>query len=306
MPAPPEPRPEVPPRPPAPETTGSIGDEVPGFLRRGGPEVPPPAPEAPPRPQVQDPMFAKYLADKAIGDAKDAAARAELEAQQTASKKAKTSARLGKMKAAQAGQTTAMPLTGRAALDAIRGLPGKLSREEKRLIADQGAQSTTSDLEQAQRPPVGPIARFAKDTSAELRLGNIAKSFKSLFGKPDPNSASPMTRPPPEGAEEAKPVSEAAAHTQAAKDFVKEEPKVTPAQFLKMTTATGGAYDNARNLIYRSADPDSYIVRRPKSQGEVLGRSVAQTFQVMRRQFQDWTTQKRQWFAKMSPEDKAI
>ena len=52
--------------------------------------------------------------------AKDAAARAEIEAEQAARKAVKTKARIAKMKATQSGETRRMPLTGRAALKRIR------------------------------------------------------------------------------------------------------------------------------------------------------------------------------------------
>lgn len=44
----------------------------------------------------------------------------EIMAEQTATKKAKAAGRIAKMKAKQSGATRKMPLTGRAALDAIR------------------------------------------------------------------------------------------------------------------------------------------------------------------------------------------
>jgi len=49
----------------------------------------------------------------------DEAAKAEILAQQEATKKAKTTARIAKLKADKAGDTKRMPLTGKAALAAI-------------------------------------------------------------------------------------------------------------------------------------------------------------------------------------------
>jgi hypothetical protein len=54
-------------------------------------------------------------------DQKDAAARAEIEATNAERKKRKTIARIAKMKAKDAGELRKMPLTGKAALAAIRG-----------------------------------------------------------------------------------------------------------------------------------------------------------------------------------------
>ena len=52
--------------------------------------------------------------------AKDAAARAEIEAEQAERKAVKTKARIAKLKATQSGETRRMPLTGRDALKRIR------------------------------------------------------------------------------------------------------------------------------------------------------------------------------------------
>ena len=62
-----------------------------------------------------------FLRRKAEGDAKDAAARAELLAEQSGRKKNKDRARIEKLKASQAGDTKKMPLSGKAALAAISG-----------------------------------------------------------------------------------------------------------------------------------------------------------------------------------------
>ena len=54
-------------------------------------------------------------------NAADEAAKAQIIAEQEAPKKQKAAARIAKMKAEQTGETTKMPLTGKAALAAISG-----------------------------------------------------------------------------------------------------------------------------------------------------------------------------------------
>jgi len=71
------------------------------------------------RETADEPAIPDFLQRKAEGERKDAEARAEILAEQEASKRRKASARIGKMKAAKAGDTKRMPLSGKAALAAI-------------------------------------------------------------------------------------------------------------------------------------------------------------------------------------------
>lgn len=61
-----------------------------------------------------------FLQRKREGDRKDAEARAAIEAEQASRKQAKARVRIDDMKAKQRGDTKRMPLTGKAALEAIR------------------------------------------------------------------------------------------------------------------------------------------------------------------------------------------
>jgi len=63
---------------------------------------------------------AEFKADIDAAKAKDAARAAEIKAEQAERKKEKARGRIAKMKAKQAGDLKKMPLTGRAALDAIK------------------------------------------------------------------------------------------------------------------------------------------------------------------------------------------
>jgi hypothetical protein len=54
-------------------------------------------------------------------NAADEAAKAQIIAEQEGAKKQKAAARIAKMKAKQSGEASKMPLTGKAALAAIRG-----------------------------------------------------------------------------------------------------------------------------------------------------------------------------------------
>jgi hypothetical protein len=54
---------------------------------------------------------------------------AEIKAEQEETKRRKARGRIEKMKAKKSGATTAMPLTGKAALDAIRGTDEEFLRE---------------------------------------------------------------------------------------------------------------------------------------------------------------------------------
>jgi multidrug resistance efflux pump len=62
-----------------------------------------------------------FLQRKAEGDRKDAEARAQIQAEQAAGKRKKSLARVGKVLADKSGERKRMPLTGKAALEAIRG-----------------------------------------------------------------------------------------------------------------------------------------------------------------------------------------
>ena len=60
------------------------------------------------------------IGEKTPGDLRDAEARAEIEREQAGRKARKAKARIEKMKAKQAGDLKKMPLTGKAALAALR------------------------------------------------------------------------------------------------------------------------------------------------------------------------------------------
>lgn len=62
-----------------------------------------------------------FLQRKAEGDRKDAEAKAQILAEQAAGKRKKSLARVGKILADKSGESRKMPLTGKAALAAIRG-----------------------------------------------------------------------------------------------------------------------------------------------------------------------------------------
>jgi len=72
---------------PAPVKAAEIDDDIPAFLRR----------QSSPSPEAE-----------------------QIRAEQAATKKKKAAGRIAKMKAKQSGETKRMPLTGRAALEAIR------------------------------------------------------------------------------------------------------------------------------------------------------------------------------------------
>lgn len=91
----------------------------------------PPAPKAAPKPPAMpvvetvkasppDEGIPDFLKRKKDGEARDAAAKAEILAEQAERKKTKAHNRIGDMKAKQRGDTKRMPLTGKAALEAIR------------------------------------------------------------------------------------------------------------------------------------------------------------------------------------------
>lgn len=71
-----------------------------------------PAPTPPPA-DTGIPAFLKRSSDNAVAD--------QIKAEQAETKKRKAAGRIAKMKAKQSGETRRMPLTGRAALAAIRG-----------------------------------------------------------------------------------------------------------------------------------------------------------------------------------------
>jgi len=79
------------------------------------PQDRPPAGSDEPNLEIPD-----FLRRQKEGEAKDAAAREEILAQQSGRKQAKSRARVGKMLAEKAGDTKRMPLTGKDALAAIR------------------------------------------------------------------------------------------------------------------------------------------------------------------------------------------
>lgn len=69
---------------------------------------------------LRDEAIPAFLDRRKAGEAKDAARAAEIRAEQAERKKLKARGRIEKMKAKQAGDLKKMPLTGRAALDAIK------------------------------------------------------------------------------------------------------------------------------------------------------------------------------------------
>jgi hypothetical protein len=85
-----------------------------------------------PKPKPPEPMAVTYMRslveqaappiDTSIPDflKRDDAVAEQLRAEQAETKKKKAQGRIAKMKAKQSGETRKMPLTGRAALDAIR------------------------------------------------------------------------------------------------------------------------------------------------------------------------------------------
>ena len=99
------------------------------MIAIAAPEKPVPAVETD---HLPEPAFVKLAADKKEGipdfllrtqeeaEAKDAAAREAIKAELAERTKAKAAGRIAKMKAKQSGETRKMPLTGKAALDAIR------------------------------------------------------------------------------------------------------------------------------------------------------------------------------------------
>jgi len=251
----PAPAPAPPPAPP-PEVTGALQEGVPDFLRRApgaAPEAPPPAPVVPPRPQVQDPAFARYLAQRAEGAAKDAAARATLETQQTESRRAKASARIGKMKATKAGETTAMPLQGRAALEAIR-----------------------------QRQAAAPPERLDYSSAGAVRRRGADPGIVGDVRAPE---AKARTKPAERAAERAKIENGTAVDnpnwlSKAATEFIKDEgASFNYRQFLKTFTTLGGAYGKLQGrypLLPEAKAPDTtFRVRKPRSEAEGYSRAIS-------------------------------
>jgi type IV secretory pathway VirB10-like protein len=90
-------------------------------------EQPKPKPKLPdvkplPLPQAtEEPTIPDFLRRTAEAKAKDAEAAEAIRQEQAERKTAKARGRIAKLKAAQAGDTKRMPLTGKAALAAIRG-----------------------------------------------------------------------------------------------------------------------------------------------------------------------------------------
>lgn len=78
--------------------------------------IPKPEPDAKLVPDTSIPAFLR----RPIPSAADATAAAEIRAEQSAAKKAKAHGRAAKRAADKSGERRRMPLTGRAALDAIR------------------------------------------------------------------------------------------------------------------------------------------------------------------------------------------
>jgi hypothetical protein len=71
-------------------------------------------------PIADDSDIPTFLDRRKIGDQKDKEAAAKIAAEQAERKTLKARGRIAKMKAKQNGETRKMPLTGRAALEAIR------------------------------------------------------------------------------------------------------------------------------------------------------------------------------------------
>jgi hypothetical protein len=86
--------------------------DIPGFLRRAKEETENDFLQAAVDLVKQDPDLKKAFSDKAAAD--------QLREEQATAKKAKAAGRIAKMKAKKSGELKKMPLSGKAALDAIR------------------------------------------------------------------------------------------------------------------------------------------------------------------------------------------
>jgi hypothetical protein len=116
---------------------------------------------------------------------------AEIKAEQEETKRRKARGRIEKMKAKKSGATTAMPLTGKAALDAIRGTDEEFLREAADRLR-QRMSRTARDIVEIGRDLIGVKERvghgnflswidreFAMSEWAARRLMNVANLFKS-------------------------------------------------------------------------------------------------------------------------------
>jgi hypothetical protein len=85
------------------------------------PAKPRPAPTPAETQPEAEPDIPTFLDRRKQGEQRDAEARAKIQAEQEERKRAKASARIEKMKRKRSGAAARMPLSGKAALAAIRG-----------------------------------------------------------------------------------------------------------------------------------------------------------------------------------------
>jgi len=344
----PEPVAEAP--PPAPEATASISrtapapapevppsEGIPDFLRVGSTARPPEA-SVPQSQKVQDPAFAKYLAQREEGLAKDAAARAEIEAQQQAGREAKTAARLGRMRAERSGATTSMPLTGRAALEAIR--QGEVRRASpemsmanlRKMAADLDVPTDTKEKATLVQRINKALDAFAKDeggggppmfgpTALQRGLGAVRRFIadeSGNIGAGEEVGARPKSETPAAAALEGRKIEQRRQRDfmGTVKSFAKDEggggPPASIPQTLKMLTSQGGAYasDPVKTfgkLKSRYAPPkEGWRTRQAGSEQEAMSQGISDNFFRMNQQSVDHDVGLMQNVANLKGNDKKL